>query len=226
LAGLAAAVALVALIVAPDLAGAQGVGVQAAKNACDNAIAARVANLVTAQKDLDATPSVDAAIKTSLDGQIGSAISGLQSLKPIIDGDTTLIRVRADCRRIVTGYYVYVLLIPKIQLVRATGRVQAAAATLKHLAGVLQATLDAARARTRDTTSAQGFVTDLGLKADAATKAVAGTPAAVVPLDAAGFPGNRPTLVSARASLDTARGALKGAVAATTSALNAIKALG
>jgi hypothetical protein len=225
-AGIAAALALGALTVVPGLAGAQGVTIQAAKTACDGSISVRVTNLGTAQKDLDAGPGVDAATKATLDQQISAAISGLGTLKTIIDADATLVRVRADCRRIVTDYYVDALLLPKIQLVRASGKVGAAATTLKHLAGLLQARLDAARARNKDTTSAQGFVTDLGLKADAATKAVAGVPAAVLPLAPAGFPGNRATLVTARASVDTARGALKGAVAAAQNAINALKALG
>jgi len=107
-----------------------------------------------------------------------------------------------------------------------TGRVQVAAGTLKHLAGLLQARVDAAKARGKDIASAQGYVTELGLKADAATRAVEGVPAAVLPLNAAGFPGNRPPLAAARASVETARGALKGAVAAAGSAIGALKALG
>jgi hypothetical protein len=48
----------------------------------------------------------------------------------------------------------------------------------------------------------------------------------VLPLDAAGFPANRPVLAGARVSLESARGALKGALAAAGSAIGAINALG
>ena len=120
---------------------------------------------------------------------------------------------------------VYELLIPRVELVRAGGRVQAAAGTLKHLAGLLQAEVDAAKGRNKDITSAQGYVTDLGLKVDAATKAVAGIPTAVLPLDATGYPGSRPVLVGARASVASAHGALMGAIAAAGSAIAALKAL-
>jgi len=133
--------------------------------------------------------------------------------------------VRKDCRRIVTDYYTFGFLVPQVRLVIASDRVTATAATLKHLQALLQSRVDAARARNLDITSAQGFVTDLGVKVDAATKASSGVPPAVLPLKATGFPGNRPTIVTARASLDTARGALQGAVAAATSAMTAIKAL-
>lgn len=225
LGGITAAVVLMVVAVAPGLAGAQGAGVQAAKTACDNASAVRVTSLGSAQKDLDSDANVGAVTRTALDGQVMAATTGLQALKTVIDADTTLARVRADCRRIVTGFFVDALLLPKIHLVRASARVQAAATALKHLRALLQARLDAARAKGKDTTSAQGFATDLGLKVDAAAKGVSGIPAAVVPLDAAGFPGNRPTLVNARASLESARGALQGAVAAATNAINALKAL-
>jgi hypothetical protein len=178
------------------------------------------------KKDLDATPSVASADRATLDAQIDATVTGLTTLKATFDADATLAAVRSDCRRVVTDERVYALLIPRVELVRAAGRVQAAMGTLHHLAGLLQARVNAAKGRNRDTTSAQGYVTDLGLKADEAAKAVADVPAAVLPLGAAGYPGNRPVLVSARASVDTARGALQGAVAAAGSAITALKALG
>ena len=225
--------AVVALVVAggsvlglPGLAGAQAGGVDAAKKTCDTAVARRLTSLGSAKADLDATPSVAGADRVTLDAQIEATRTGLTALKATFDADTTLEKVRTDCRRVVSDYRVYALLIPRVELVRAAGRVQAAAGTLKHLAGLLQAGVNAARGQTKDTTSAQGYVTDLGLKADTAAKTVAGVPAAVLPLDAAGYPGNRPVVVGARASLDSARGALTGAVAAAGSAIAALKALG
>ena len=225
--------AVVALVVAagsvlvlPGLAGAQTGAIDAAKKICDAAVARRLTSLGSLKADLDATPSVASADRATLDSQIDATGTGLTTLKATFDADATLAKVRIDCRRVVTDERVYALLIPRIELVRAAGRVQAAAGTLKHLAGLLQAGVNAARGQSKDTTSAQGYVTDLGLKADVAAKAVAGVPAAVLPLDAAGYPGNRPVLVGARASLDSARGALTGAIAAASSAIAALKALG
>lgn len=226
----AAVVALVvaagAVFVPADLAGAQSGGIDAARKTCDAAVAKRLTSLGTVKKNLDAAPAVASPNRAALDSQIDAAVTGLTALKATIDADGSLAKVRADCRKVVSDYYVYALLVPRVELVRAAGRVQAAAVTLKHLAGLLQARVDAAKAADKDIASAQGYVTDLGLKADAATKAVAGVPAAVLALDAAGFPGNRQTLAGTRASVDTARGALKGAVAAAGSAIGAIKALG
>jgi hypothetical protein len=225
-AGVALAVAAGAVLVLPGLAGAQSGAIDTAKKTCDAAVAKRLTSLGTVKKDLDAAPAVASPNRATLDSQIDTAVTGLTALKATIDADGTLAKVRTDCKRVVSDYYVYALLVPRVELVRAAGRVQAAAGTLKHLAGLLQASVDAARARGKDTASAQGYVTDLGLKADAATKAVAGIAAAVLPLDAAGFPGNRPTLAGARASVESARGALKGALAAAGSAIDALKALG
>jgi hypothetical protein len=214
-----------ALLVAPGLASAQSGPVDAVRKICDAAIAKRLTSLGAVKKTLDAAP-VSAPDRVSLDSQIDAAVTGLTALKATIDADATLARLRTDCRKVVSDYYVDALLIPRVELVRATARVQAAAGTLKHLAGLLQTRVDAAKARNKDITSAQGYVTDLGLKADAATKAVAGVPSAVLPLGAAGFPASRPVLAGARASVESARGALKGAVAAAGSATGAIKALG
>ena len=225
--------AVVALLVAAgsvlglaDLAGAQAGPIDAAKKICDAAVARRLTSLASVKAELDATPSVASADRATLDTQIDATGTGLTALKATFDADTTLAKVRTDCSRVVSEYRVYALLIPRIELVRAAGRVQAAAGTLKHLAGLLQAGVNAARDRSKDTTSAQGYVTDLGLKADAATKAVAGIPTAILPLDAAGYPGDRPVLVGARASVAAAQGALTGAIAAASSAITALKALG
>jgi hypothetical protein len=226
----AAVVALVVaagvVVVPADLAGAQSGAIDAARKACDAAVAKRLTSLGTVKKNLDATPAVAGPNRAALDSQIDAAVTGLTALKATIDADAALPKLRTDCRRVVSDYYVYALVVPRVELVRAAGRVQAAAGTLKHLAGLLQARVDAAKARNKDVASAQGYVTDLGLKADAATKAVAGVPAAVLPLDAAGFPANRPVLAGARISVESARGALKGALAAAGSAIGAINALG
>jgi hypothetical protein len=218
------------VLVLPGLAsshaGAQAGAIDAAKNICDAAVARRLTSLASVKADLDATPSIASTDRATLDAQIDATRTGLRALKATFDADTTLAKVRADCGRVVSDYRVDALLIPRVELVRAAGRVQAAAATLKHLAGLLQAQVDAAKGRGKDVTSAQGYVTDLGLKADAATRAAAGIPTAVLPLTAAGYPANRPVLVAARASVDSARGALTGAIAAADSALTALKALG
>jgi len=206
--------------------GAQAGAIDAAKKICDTAVARRLTSLALVKADLDATPSVASGDRATLDVQIDTTRTGLSALKATFDADTTLAKVRADCGRVVSDYRVDALLIPRVELVRAAGRVQAAAATLKHLAGLLQAQVDAAKGRNKDVTSAQGYLTDLGLKADAATGAAAGIPSAVLPLNAAGYPANRPVLVAARASVDSAHGALTGAIAGAGSAITALKALG
>jgi hypothetical protein len=214
------------VVVPADLTAAQSGPIDTARKDCDAAVAKRLTSLGSLKKNLDATPAVAAPNRAVLDSQIDAAVTGLTTLKATIDADTALPKLRTDCRRVVSDHYVYALLVPRVELVRAASRVQAAAGTLKHLAGLLQARVDAAKAGNRDVASAQGYVTDLGLKVDAATKAAAGVPVAVLPLDVAGFPANRPVLAGARASLESARGALKGAVAAAGSATSAIKALG
>jgi hypothetical protein len=215
-----------AVVVPADLTAAQSGPIDTARKACGAAVAKRLTSLGTLKKNLDAAPAVASPNRAALDSQIDAAVTGLTALKATIDADTALPKLRTDCRKVVSDYYVSALLVPKVELVRAAGRVQAAAGTLKHLAGLLQARVDGAKVRNKDVASAQGYVTDLGLKVDAATKAAAGVPPAVLPLDAAGFPGNRPVLAAARASVEEARGALKGALAAARTAVPAINALG
>ena len=222
---LAAAVMAASLAVLPGSAWA-ATTVPAAKTLCDAAVTRRLTSLSTVRTNLDTATNVAGSDRTNLDAELDAAVSGLTNLKGTIDADTTLAKVRSDCKQIVTGFYVYVFLIPKVELVRATDRVDAAAAVLKSLQGLLQGLVNADLAKGKNVTAAQGFVTDLGVKVSAATTSATSAASAVLPLTAAGFPGNRPTIVSALAALKSAAGTLQGAEAAGSNAVRELKALG
>jgi len=224
LVALAAAAAAASLAVLPGSAWA-ATTVPAAKALCDQAITKRLTSLSTVRSSLDTATNVAGSDRTALDAEIDAAVAGLTTLKGTIDGDSTLVKVRSDCRLIVTSYRVYLFLIPKVELVRATDRVDAAADVLKSLQGLLQGLVNADLAKGKNVTSAQGYVTDLGVKVSAATTSATSAASAVLPLDVSGFPGNRPTIVSSRAALNSAAGALQGAEAAGSAAVRELKAL-
>jgi hypothetical protein len=220
---LAWTLAVAALVAAPAPAGAQGGGLAAARAACDAAVAKRVASLGEVKGKVDAAAHLTAPDKSTLDSQIDAASTGLTQLRATIDADTTLAKLRTDCRVVVTGFRVYLVLIPKAYLVVAADRAEAAGDALNRLAGLLQARVAAAQARGRNVTSAGGYVSDIGIKVQAAQSAAAAVPASVLALQATGYPANRQTLVTARTSLATARGALRGALDAAQLAINALK---
>jgi len=212
-----------AALATPGPAGAQGGTLAAARSACDAAVARRLASLGEVKTKVDAAAHLTASDKSALDSQIGAAATGLTQLRATIDADTTLAKLRTDCRMVVTGFRVYLVLIPKAYLVVGADRAKAAGDALTRLAGLLQARISAAQARGRNVTSAGGYVSDIGIKVQAAQAAAAGIPASVLPLEATGYPANRQTLVTARASLAAARGALQGALNAAQLAINALK---
>lgn len=222
----AAWVAAAAVVLRPGPAGAQVTTLEAGKTACTNAITRRLGSLHTVRANLDSAGHIPAADRASLDGQIDTAVSGLSQLQATIGADATLPKLRADCLTIVTGYRVYALLIPRVQIVVAAGKVESAADSLRNLGTRLQGRVTADLNRGRDVTSVQGYVTDLGVKVQVASGASAGVVAAMLPLDAKGYPTNRATIVAARTALKTADGALSGALKDASTARDALKVPG
>jgi hypothetical protein len=161
------------------------------------------------------------ADRQSLLTEINNDTSGLTALKTKIDNDTELATTRADVKSIVTAYRVYVLLEPKVHLVRAADASSDLGDAFGRLATKLQTRIDTAKHGGKDVTAAQAALDDLRAKvADAKGKA-APIPADVVPLTPAGYPGNRPTLVAARGTMllvkadyETARSDAKNVVTA------------
>ena len=203
--------ACLALVAAPGLAGAQVATLAEGKTLCDSAITKRLTDLAAARRLLDAATHVAASDRTALDGQIDSASGGLTTLKRTVDADTTLRQLRIDCRMIVTTYRVYLVLIPKVHMVVAADRVLAASAALNNVATLVQGKIAAGGGATPG--GAQAALTDLIAKAAAAQATAGGIPGELLPLTASGYPGNRPTLLAARASLATAQTDLAAALA-------------
>jgi hypothetical protein len=155
-----------------------------------------------------------AANRDALTAQLAAETSGLTALKAKIDADTDLATLRADLRSIVSQYRVYLLMDPKVHLVIAADRALAAAdafdkvfARLDGKPGVDQAKLADAKAKVAEARSLAGAV-----------------PGSVIPLQPPDYPGNRPTLESARDHLRTARQDLRAARAEVGQLVAAAKA--
>jgi hypothetical protein len=169
----------------------------------------------------DATHLTDAD-RRSLLTTIDDDTTGLTALKAKIDNDTDLATARADVKSIVTAYRVYVLLEPKVHLVRAADASSALGDAFGTLATKLQTRIDAAKQAGKDVTAAQAALDDLQAKVADATGKAAPIPGQVVPLTPAGYPGNRPTLVAARGTMLLVKADYE---AARTDAKNVVNAL-
>jgi hypothetical protein len=217
--------AVAAVFVVPGVAGAQGATLAASRAICDTAVNRRVSDLTALKADIATATHVSAADKATLDANITTAITGLQALKATFDADTTLAQLRVDCRKVVTGFYVYLFLVPQSHTVVAADRTMAAGAALTNLASLIQAQITADQAKGKSVSSAEGYETEIGVKASAAEQDATTAESAVLPLTAAGYPANRPTLVTALADMQSAKGAIAAALSDAQNALSALKGL-
>lgn len=215
--------AVVAIFAMPGVAGAQAATVAAAKALCNASVARRVNDLTGLKALVAAAPNVTAADKATLSTNLTDAITGLQALETTFDADTTLATVRVDCRKIVTNFYVYLFLVPQSHLVVAGDRVAAAGGALREVASLIEAQITADKGK--NTSSAQGYESEIGVKVAAAQSAASTAQGSVIPLTAAGYPGNKPTLVAARADMSNAQGAIQAAYADAQNAIKALKGL-
>jgi hypothetical protein len=213
-----------ALVVAtPTLAAGQTAPkLSGPRTACDAMVGRRLNDLARTNTEVDAAPHLTGPDRSKLDSILTATTTGLMSLKTKIDADDTPVALRTDCRTIVTGYRVYLMVNPQARLVVAADRALAAANALSELANLLQARVARDVAAGKDVSKAKADVIQLTTQAQAAHAAASGVPAGVLALTPAGYPGNRPTLVAARATLATTRGEL---VAATEAGRRAVAAL-
>ena len=175
------------------------------------AIQRRLDVLAGLTRRVNAATHLTSSDRDTLIGQFSAADGGLRALDSKIQSDTTLADVRADQRKIVDDYHIYVLVVPKTHIVIAADRISYIAGEFSPLVTRLQAAIDKAKADGKKTAAAQEALDDLKTKVQAATDAVSGVPGRVLPLTAAGYPGNRSTLLGARADLVTARTDLRAA---------------
>lgn len=222
--------AIATAVALPGLAGAQGTirnqTLPVAHTICDNAITRRLSDLRQVESDVNAAVHVTATDRSSLDAILSATTLGLMALETKIDADTTLVTLRADCASIVTGYRVYLLVDPQARLVVGADRALAASATLNSLAGLLQTTITQKQGAGKNVTAATSELTQLTGDIQAAQSSASPVPGQIVPLTPDGYPGNRPTLVSARSELATAQRDLTAGIQAAQTAIADLDAIG
>jgi hypothetical protein len=169
-----------------------------------------------------------AADRTALQSQLGADTAGLTALRARIDGETNRDALRADLKKIVTDFRIYVLMAPKTADVIAADNQLAAVARLGTLDTKLQARIDAAKTAGKDVSQAQSDLDAMNAKAVQVSPLVGGIPAAVLLLTPAQYNAGtaKPILVSSRTSLGAGRGLLAGARADARACIAALKALG
>ncbi|MGO8686396.1 MAG: hypothetical protein ACLQT7_04305 [Candidatus Dormibacteria bacterium] len=155
--------------------------------------------------DLDGSAAIGAGDKSTLLGQVSADESGLETLLGTIDSDTSVAQARADTETIVTGFRVYLLEGPKVHLVIAADTEGSVESVIQAHLPAVQTAIDDSAASAAQRARAQTALNDCSSQLGAAESASSGIVAEVIDLQPSGYPGNQPTLVSARQSAQTAR---------------------
>ncbi|HYA00006.1 MAG TPA: hypothetical protein VEK76_06605 [Candidatus Binatia bacterium] len=175
------------------------------KQRAATAIANRETTLQALTTALNNSANVTAGDKSTLLGQIQGDESGLSTLNTTIQNDTTVQQAWSDAQTIVTGYRVYVLEAPKVHLVIAADTETAVESFLQSVMPAVQTAITDSNASADKKAEAQAAFNDCASQLAAAQSETSGVVGSVINLEASGYPGNEPTLASARQSVTTAR---------------------
>jgi len=170
-----------------------------------SAVSAREAALQKMTTDVNHSKDITSSDKATLLGQISADESGLQTLLATIDADTTVAKALADTQTIVTGYRVFLLEQPKVHLVIAADTETTVGSNLQSKLPSIQTEITDSRASSPQKALAQTAFDDCATQLAAAQSASSGIVSEVIYLLPSGYPGNQPTLVSARDRAQTAR---------------------
>jgi hypothetical protein len=170
-----------------------------------SAVSARETALQKMTTDVNNSKDITPSDKATLLGQISADESGLQTLLATIDADTTVAKALADTQTIVTGYRVFLLEQPKVHLVIAADTEATVGSNLQAKLPSIQTEITDSHASSGQKTAAQTAFDDCTAQLAAAQSASSGIVSEVIYLLPSGYPGNQPTLVSARDQAQTAR---------------------
>jgi hypothetical protein len=199
--------------------------VNAIKARAHEAIERRLETLARLAQRVQENRHLTDAHRTALADLIESQTRGLTALDATIQADADPETLKADVKSIVTDYRVYLLTVPKVHLVIGADTELAAAGKLDEAASRLQGKIDEAAAAGKDVAAAQRHLDEMKAKTGEARDAAGGVPDSVLPLVPQDYPGNKPVLEAAQASLKTGRAALHEARLLARAVVADLKAL-
>jgi hypothetical protein len=181
------------------------IDIETVRARCLDAVDRRFTTLDELDAAVSGAQRLSDAQEAALHATIDATRSGLTGLRAEIEGDTDTAELRADCKRIVDDYRVYVLLAPQVRLLVGADSAQSVVATLESVIPRLQAAIDDAAANGEDVTEATRLLEAVKAdtaEADALSQHVLDT---VSPLTPADFNDGTatPVLRQARADLAT-----------------------
>jgi hypothetical protein len=165
------------------------------KQRADKEIQRRVEDLSRLITKINGLKKITDSQKADFVSQIQAEITNLNTLKAKIDADTDLDTLRTDVQSIVKSYRIYLLFIPKINVLVAADSLDTIADKLDVVAAKLDLRIGSSSA---DTTSLKTTLADMKTKTADIRVQSQKARGAVLPLTPDGFPGNKTILQQGR----------------------------
>lgn len=179
-------------------------------------------NLLT--KINDAT-HLSASDKSYLTTEVNGEISGLTQLQTKLANDTTLNAAVTDAKGIITDYRVYVLVAPKVMLVKTADDQQTTESNLSTLAAKLQYRISKFSKKGKDVSQLQQELNDMNVQIKNAQTISVNIEQSVLPLQPANYNSNHNVLIGDLNQLKTAHADNKNAVSDAKNIIAGIKSL-
>ncbi len=197
----------------------------------DTEITKRIDSLNKTLEKVTGMKNVSASEKSSATSDIQAEITKLTTLKSKIDSDTDLATIKTDMASIVSGSRIYMLVIPRINILASADKINTIATMLETISVKLQTRIDEAKASSTDVTALQTSLGNITTKiASARQEALTAqaTVGALVPDngDKTVLDSNNTKLKSARASVKAGNQDLKDARKSAKSIIDGLKTLG
>lgn len=224
--GLVAGLIVISLIAAPAVSAlaTQSNTSQAAKlqliiNRGNNEISRRLSKLNGLTAKVNSAAKLTAGDKATLSQAVTDQINSLTGLKTKLDADTDVATARTDAQSIISDYRVYVLVVPKVYLVRTADDQQVAEGKLSDLATKLQSRLASVKAAS----VLQAALSDMTSKVSTAQGISSSVESSVIGLQPSDYNSNHSTLSGYRDQLKTAQNDLQGAVSDAKTIITGLK---
>ena len=195
-------------------AGADGAGLDAAKQALTARIDGRLAELSALSATLTAAKQLTSGHRATLTTVVTGDQAGLKQLRTKVAAEATAAAVKADAAEMINGYRVYLLAAPQVRLTISADLETAAAARLAPVADQLAKAIDKAKQGGKDTSKAEAALVDLRSQLATANSTIAGRADTLLAVR----PGPDAAAISAkvdatRAAIKSTRASLRAAVA-------------
>lgn len=167
----------------------------------------RMATIERLRRAVDGSRHLTDAHEAALERILDRSATGLRALRAEIDAATTVEELRADLRRIVEDFRVYLLVVPQVRLVIAADVTEAAVTRGVRIAERLELAIAAAEAAGKDVGEAPELLASMRGHLRAAGAKVNGLASAILPLTPADWNDGTagPALERARRAIGEAR---------------------